>query len=183
MTAYESGSVFHLTFSGVLTLSKMQKIVESGIGIRRNSGFGTVLFLKDYEGVRYKEARKYFEDTDKEARQDQEKQEDTEKVIKIVARKYYRNMLARKLEAYINEVSAGKKESFCDIRTSSSQLGTIDSILTARKYDPQKAKEALIQYLQHENEKADKNSAHKGHNSLKKIGKICAGSYICKRSG
>lgn len=54
MTAYESGSVFHLTFSGVLTLSKMQKIVESGIGIRRNSGFGTVMFLKDYEGVRYK---------------------------------------------------------------------------------------------------------------------------------
>ena len=39
MTAYESGSVFHLTFSGVLTLSKMQKMVESGIGIRRNSGF------------------------------------------------------------------------------------------------------------------------------------------------
>lgn len=79
MTAYESGSVFHLTFSGVLTLSKMQKMVESGIGIRRNSGFGAVLFLKDYEGVRYKEARKYFEDTDKEVRQDQEKQEDTEK--------------------------------------------------------------------------------------------------------
>ena len=65
-------------------------------------------------------------------------------------------MLERKLEAYINEVSAGRKESFCDIRTSSSQLGTVDSILTARKYDPQKAKEALIQYLQHENEKADK---------------------------
>lgn len=180
MTAYESGSVFHLTFSGVLTLSKMQKIVESGIGIRRNSGFGTVMFLKDYEGVRYKEARKYFEDTDKEARQDQEKQEDTEKVIKIVARKYYRNMLARKLEAYINEVGAGKKESFCDIRTSSSQLGTIDSILTARKYDPQKAKEALIQYLQHENEKADKNSAHKGHNSLKKMEKFVQEAIFAK---
>ena len=54
------------------------------------------MFLKDYEGVRYKEARKYFEDTDKEVRQDQEKQEDTEKVIKNCGKKILSEYVGKK---------------------------------------------------------------------------------------
>lgn len=197
MTAYEAGSVFHLTFSGILTYSKMLEVVKKGIGIRLNSGLGNVLFLNGYEKVKYKEARNYFEDTDKEKKsklkkkqdpdkeQDSKKQEDPEKkdaetVLEIVAKNYYRNMLERKLEVYINNVIEDEKGPFCDIRTSSSQLGTIDSILTAHKYDPKKAKKALLEYLKHENEKADKNNTHKGHNSLKRMDEFVQQSIFTK---
>ena len=55
VTMYEAGSVFHFSFDGILKADKMRELSQSGIGIRRNEGFGQVLFLRDYEKIHRKQ--------------------------------------------------------------------------------------------------------------------------------
>ena len=56
---YEQGSVFYLTYNGVFTKENMLDLCHKGIGIRKNEGFGRVLFLKDYSNIAYKKAGTY----------------------------------------------------------------------------------------------------------------------------
>jgi CRISPR/Cas system CSM-associated protein Csm4 (group 5 of RAMP superfamily) len=49
---YEKGSVFCLKFDGELKIENMKKVCETGIGVRKNEGFGRVLFLKNYAGIK-----------------------------------------------------------------------------------------------------------------------------------
>ena len=51
---YEQGSVFQFSYQGLLTPERMREVMESGIGVRRNEGFGQVVFLKDYEQIIWK---------------------------------------------------------------------------------------------------------------------------------
>ena len=68
-------------------------------------------------------------------------------------------------------LKASQEKSFWGIRTSNSQLGELDSRITANKYNPQEAKTAIYNYLEHANEKEETNSVQKVHNSLKKTKK------------
>lgn len=173
MMAYESGSLFHLKFQGHLTAEKMRMIMNEGIGIQKNSGFGRVLFLNDYADVKYKESKKYFEELEdvQTSVESEILDEDNKKTIEMAAKNYYKNMLKVKMEEYVlsmfdNKAGSNKKEQFLNLRTSNSQLGTMDSILTKYQYEPSKAKNELMMYLKHENEKKEKSNTHKAHNSL-----------------
>lgn len=61
MLMYEMGSVFRLTYHGVLETEQAITILEEGIGIRRNEGFGRVLILEQYESIINKQ--KFNKDT------------------------------------------------------------------------------------------------------------------------
>ena len=63
---YEKGSVFKLKFNGEIGRDQMLSAMNKGIGVRRNEGFGRILFLKDYEEIMYRMdmAAKYDEPSD-----------------------------------------------------------------------------------------------------------------------
>lgn len=164
MVAYEQGSVFHLTYNGTLTFEKMKKLMDEGIGIRRNEGFGRILFLKEgYENIITKQSENYF---DQAIGQDilPNMLPDDKKVIRIAARSYYKRMIQGGLQKFALE---NKEKLSEDARTSASQLGMLDSIITAHQYDPQNAIRLIRDYLADTEERENNNRTQKQHNSLK----------------
>ena len=51
VTMYEMGSVFCISCSSSPKYEKLHALEQQGIGIRREEGYGQVLFLKDYRGI------------------------------------------------------------------------------------------------------------------------------------
>lgn len=161
--AYEQGSVFHLKYEGSLTTETMKELADTGIGIRRNEGFGRVLFFDDYETVQYKLSEKY-DSMLKREKVDDKLSEDDECVLRMAAKTYYKNILHRKMQEYV--LQKVQERSFWGARTSNSQLGTLDSKITANKYNVKEAKKAIDEYLEHANAKESENRVQKQHNSL-----------------
>lgn len=160
MVAYEQGSVFHLTYDGTLTVEKMKKLMDEGIGVRRNEGFGRILFLKDgYENINSKKPEDYFDQTISEDTLPNLLPDD-EKVLRIAARSYYKRMIQRGLQKFVVEKSL-------KLTASASQLGMLDSIITAHQYDPQNAIRLVRDYLADTEERENNNRTQKQHNSLK----------------
>lgn len=158
---YEQGSVFHLKYSGVFTREKMRAFCDQGIGIRLNEGFGRVLFLDGYENLRYKESVQ-FKTTSEDTVAKQQYGEDMD-TLKVAARCYYRNLLERKMNAYVVENPLSRRN------ISNSQLGLVESLATAYKYDPQKAKKAIEQYLDHALEKEQNKNVQNFKSSIKEL--------------
>lgn len=163
MVMFEQGSVFHLTFDGVLTVEKLRQVCDKGIGVRANEGFGRVLFLKDYAQVCYKVAmdcQKALQPEVKAAVYAEDEQ-----VLRKVASCYYRNKLQREMEHYVvqpgNELGGGS--------VSASQLGVVMSIITAYKYEPAEAVSALKRHLEHALEKEKKQNTQKQRGSVRKL--------------
>ena len=163
MMAYEQGSVFHLKYDGSVTVEKIRELTDEGLGIRKNEGFGRILFLDEYEAVKYK----VIEDSGEEKIPVREKTEFTKedrKVLKIAARTYYKKILERKRAEYI--ISGDGRKELWNERTSKSQLGALDSLITAYRYDPKRALSEVRTYIRHANEKEQNNRTQKTHNSL-----------------
>lgn len=156
---YEQGSIFHIPFKGKLTLDSMRKLCDSGLGIRVNEGFGRVLFLRDYEKVCYK----LSETGTKQDREPDELTKEDEKTLKKIAKTYYYNVLKREMDHYVvnNSQSMGNG--------SNSKLGTIASLATAYRYDPEQGVLELEKYLGHAMEKEEKNNTQKERSSIKKV--------------
>lgn len=156
---YEQGSIFHIPFKGKLTLDSMRKLCDSGLGIRVNEGFGRILFLQDYEKVSYKLS-------EKETKQDREPDELTkedQKTLKMIAKTYYHNLLKREMTHYVVENSRSKGTS------SNSKLGTIASLATVYRYDPERGVSELKKYFSHAMEKEENNNTQKERSSVKKV--------------
>ena len=161
--AYEQGSVFHLKYEGTLTVETIRELSDAGIGIRRNEGFGRVLFLKDgYEKINLKQSEEYFANTVEKESLPVMNSED-EKLICIAARSYYKDMLQRGLQKFVLE-NDGK---FSDI--SASQLGMLDSVITAYQYNPEQAISSLRKHLSESNKREENNRIQKQHNSLQEM--------------
>lgn len=161
--AYEQGSVFYLKYEGTLTVETIRELSDAGIGIRRNEGFGRVLFLKDgYEKINLKQSEEYFANTVEKESLPVMNSED-EKVICIAARSYYKDMLQRGLQKFVLE-NDGK---FSDI--SASQLGMLDSVITAYQYNPEQAISSLRKHLSESNKREENNRIQKQHNSLQEM--------------
>jgi len=154
---YEQGSVFHLKYNGTFTREKMLALCGRGIGIRRNEGFGRVLFLKGYENIRYKEAVKYGRKTDIAVR---ERYAEDRETLKIAAGCYYRNLLEKKMNEYVVEHPLPKG------KLAGSQLGILDSFATAYKYKPWEAKSSIEKYLEHALDKEEGSNIQKARNSI-----------------
>lgn len=158
---YEQGSVFHLEYKGILTKERMRQVCERGIGIRLNEGFGRVIFLKDYDKVRYKKEETYARESSSPA--ENEKYAEDRETLEIAAKGYYRNILNRAMNRYIveNPLPRGK--------ISNSQLGTVESYATAYKYEPHEAQELIMKYLRHTDSKAENARVQKTKNGVKEL--------------
>lgn len=160
---YEQGSVFHLKYKGALTRERMLVLCGQGIGIRLNEGFGRVLFLNDYENIQYKEAAQFSGETDLFIRE-QQYAEDQE-TLKIAARCYYRNLLERKMNAYV------VASPFPERKIANSQLGILEAFATAYRYEPMEAKRSIEEYLEHALSKEENSSIQKARNSIVELKK------------
>ena len=149
MTVYEAGSVFHLKYEGILLAGKMESLCDTGIGIRRNEGFGRVLFLKDYERVRWKQSEGItsgqeiiHKDSDVSELTVQQRQ-----TLLTAARGYYRQQLEAASQSYILNhplKRGGVSRSF---------IGTAEARLLKQQYNPEKARQDLSDFFDHVKEK------------------------------
>lgn len=141
---YEQGSMFHLKFEGKIDIKAAQTVMDQGIGIRKNEGFGRILFLRNYEKITKKKeivpkAKEYNMDFDKLPIEDK-------KQLHMIAANYYRKLLEKKIRERI--LSGVDKKGI-----SASQLGNVLSILTQFKYEPKTCKKTLDDYFIHALEK------------------------------
>ena len=169
VVAYEQGSVFHLKYEGILKSEKIRELTDWGLGIKKNEGLGRILFLDKYETIKYK----VIHASKAENSSSQKKLELTEedkKVLKIAAKSYYRNILERGMAEYV--ITYNERKGLWNERTSKSQLGTLDSIITAYRYNPDYALEEVRRYIKHANDKEENNRTQKTHNSLSAAGKF-----------
>lgn len=158
---FEQGSVFRFTFDGVLKKETMQKIVRQGLGIRLNEGFGRVLFLKEYETVKYKSAEEYPKERNIVSYQKLSSED--RKTLINAAKNYYRRLLYQAMEKYIVENPIRKGN------VSNSQLGIIESFTTAFQYNPEQAKKSIKNYFEHASEKENQHNTQKERNSIQKL--------------
>ena len=152
-----------------MTVETIRELSDAGIGIRRNEGFGRVLFLKDgYEKINLKQSEEYFANTVEKEPLPVMNSED-KKVICIAARSYYKAMLQQGLQKFVLKK---KEELSDDIRTSASQLGMLDSVITAYQYNPEQAISSLRKHLSESMKREENNRIQKQHNSLQNVGKL-----------
>lgn len=159
---YEQGSVFRLRFSGKLTKENMDRLMDQGIGVRKNEGFGRILFLKDYEKIEYKLAGK--EEENQIGTVSEITAEDKE-VLKIAAKGYYRNQIRTAMNRYVVENYFNRE------KVSNSQLGTLESFTAYYQYSPKEGTDMIKEYLEHAKEKAKKQNKQADLNSISNISK------------
>lgn len=172
LTMYEKGSVFKLTFSGTMTADRIAAVGNQGIGVRRNEGFGRVIFLKDYEKIRYREnigdgpcsedaaecggdGRSADEilraaneaDAAKAADAVKDMYDDELTTLRAAARHYYKNLFHTSLESYI--VNLGWDRG----KVKPGKIAKIEAFTTAYRYDYAKAQENIEKFFAHAREK------------------------------
>ena len=140
VTMYEKGSVFHLTFKGTITAATAETVYDTGIGERRNEGFGQIRFLKGYEDIRYKQKLP----VDDQLLYDQAEHKEDDAVLKLAAANYYRQRIREASEVYISGFSKKKIESL-----SNSQVGNIFALAVANRFAPGSGETAITSYLRH----------------------------------
>lgn len=154
---YEQGSIFKLTYKGVFTAERIREVMESGIGIRKNEGFGQVLFLKEYEGITWKQEG-IKRAADLNGQQEPMKNQDTD-TIRIVASNYYRRLLKKAMEKKIvDSLERGNLPN--------SQVGKLESLLIANKYKKD-AKDVIKRYFENALEKENRQKQQKTGYSIK----------------
>lgn len=163
---YEAGSVFRLSYDGVITKESMEKIENSGIGIRKNEGYGRVIFLKDFDSLKSKLAHDYTY-SEKEAIEIKfnNLSKDEKETIVTAAKGYYQIKLEEELQKYI----VNTKADFGNI--SKSKLGVIESILTMNQYKVDEVKNTLEKFFKHELSKENNQKTQKDKASIKAIQK------------
>ena len=156
---YEQGSVFKLKFKGEISRKQMLSAMNKGIGVRRNEGFGRILFLKDYEEILYRMdmAANYDElsDSDDSGIEVEKKtvfdlgkctlEELT--TLRAVAKNYYRNLFHAKLERYVVDLNWNRG------KVSSSKLAKVEAFTTAFRFNYTEAQANIEKYFEHAREK------------------------------
>lgn len=156
---YEMGSVFKLRFKGDFERKNIYKICNLGIGIKRNEGFGRVLFVDEYEKVQYKQSisdsfkiRNKINVNSKDTLTDDDKE-----VLTKVAKTYYRNLIN---EAMINFVM--KNEIMNELKmTNNSKKGTIEAFSAKYRYIPDKGVRKIKQYMRHLDDREENQNIQK----------------------
>ncbi|MDE6435257.1 MAG: hypothetical protein K2L07_13625 [Lachnospiraceae bacterium] len=165
LVMYEQGSVFHFSYRGKFTAERAHAMMDRGIGVRRNEGFGRVLFLKDYGQVHFKQEGEQDCENRKIENHANLSSEDME-VLKIAAHRYYK----RKIEQAVNRYVVDEKFKIGNI--TSSRLGQIASIAETYQYHPIQGISYIKKYLAHISEKEGKQNIQKSKNKIDGIAKI-----------
>lgn len=158
---YEKGSVFRMTYEGALTAEKMREVMESGIGVRKNEGFGQVIFLKEYEQIIWKQEGKR-EEKNLNDQQGMIKGHEADGTLQIAAANYYRRLLKMAMEKKI--IDGMEKGTL-----SNSQIGRLESLITANKYNTENARNMIIRYFEHTIKKEKKQNIQKDLASVKPL--------------
>lgn len=158
---YEKGSVFKMTYEGVLTAEKMREVMESGIGIRKNEGFGQVIFLKEYGQIIWKQEGKKAE-KNLNGQQGMIEGYVADGTLQIAAANYYRRLLKMAMEKKI--IDGMEKGTL-----SNSQIGRLESLITANKYNTENAKNIVVRYFEHMIKKEKKQNIQKESASVKPL--------------
>lgn len=166
---YEKGSVFHLKYKGIISSEKMNELMNKGIGIRTNEGFGRVLF---FDKSMYEPITKKMEGESYSSRNNNEKSvtETDRKVLRQIAKSYYKNQIRSAITSYIVSNDLRTKINIKNI--SNSQLGMIESSLIKNQYQPSEAQKVLEKYLSHAKEKAEKNNKQQHKNRADAFEKV-----------
>lgn len=156
---YEQGSVFKLTFQGIASLSSLQQLMDSGIGIKKNDGCGRVLFLKNYESIKYKTEEAHQNETFENTIPYKE----DAKTIKVIATNYYRTLIYEAIQQHVLEgIERGNKR----LKIKASQIGNVRSKLEAYKYNPIMGTQEVYNYFLHTKDKEEKKNTHKEKASI-----------------
>lgn len=159
---YEQGSVFRLKFDGELKVDKMINLMNQGIGIRRNEGFGRIIFLSGYLNINKKQKCE-IEQTDNISDKS-DKYSDDEKTIKTIAANYYRILIDRKIKEKVLEGTNSKGLAV-------SQIGNVQSILEKSKYNPEQCMESIDGYIKNGLGKEENKKIQKEKESIEKFAK------------
>lgn len=152
---YEAGSVFRLKPSSPVTLESIHLLEESGIGIRRDEGFGQIAFLENYKVINYKLAAQQTQEQDCKVNT-LGKKNDTDGDIRIAASGLARIRLERALERYI----VGQKLELPGI--SESKKGLLMSMCMELQYQPLEAEKQLLAFVDHIHDKDENRKVHDG---------------------
>lgn len=168
-TMYEKGSVYKLSFTGSISLDSMKKLSDEGIGIRRNEGFGRIIFLKNYEDITYKlageKSQKQLYDADAHAQDDA--------VMKSVARNYYFKQIDDAMaRSIIDDSAENAAKTLKGVQQGNSQLGVVESLILANRYNPKEAEKILKDYFGHAGEKEENVNIQKDRKSVEKFRKV-----------
>ncbi len=168
VTMYEAGTAFHLSFEGSISADKLRKVMEKGIGERKNEGFGQVrIFEKDeFEAIRKKELVEYVAEYEGELVATRE----DEQVLRVVARRYLVDRLEAHMDAYVlehvREVGFAKN----------SLYGQVLAICNEAMYVGG-GKEKLKGFLEH---LQDKNSRQRVHSNVQRSDLPYVSSMLAK---
>lgn len=147
MLMYEMGSVFQLYYQGVLKQERAAALLEEGIGIRKNEGFGRALILEGYENLKFKQKIEKKSIVASNLVEEELKKEDKQ-VLFIAAKGYYLEKLKQAGKSYLVDPK-NRKNPILNRTLTSSQLGTIESYAASLQFIPQKAEKELLAYLEH----------------------------------
>lgn len=146
---YEAGSVFCIeTENGErIPAERFTALEEEGLGIRKNEGFGQILFFDGYEKLQYKQ---FMDRTDTKEQEEAPisgicvmEPED----MRIAAKGLLTRRLERATERYL------VKNPLDLDGISNSKLGVVQSLCLELRYVPNEAKKCLTDYITHWEEK------------------------------
>ena len=167
---YDAGSIFRLGFTGTLTAEKMRKISDDGLGIRTGEGFGRVLFFKGLELMKRKREEKLWQGRTKTISPGEEaaaaaRALDRQKydALRVIAKSYYRQRITEAMEAYILDHPLEKGTE------SRSRLGSIEAYASAYRYAPYTARELIMAYYRHAQDKEDRQRVARETASMREI--------------
>lgn len=153
---YEAGSVFCMeTESGErIPAERFAALEEEGLGIRKNEGFGQILFFDGYEKLQYKQ---WTEKADWEERKNV-----TASVVCAMEPEDMRiaakGLLTRRLERAVERYLVEKPLDLDGV--SDSKLGVVQSLCLELRYVPGEAKKCLTEYITHWEEKDSRQKVH-----------------------
>ena len=154
---YEKGSVFHLAYQGTLSQERLDDVMSKGIGVRRNEGYGQVLFLDSYESLSLKQKgtlQMMSDGISANAMSGKNSSiDEKQKVIEIAAKSHYRNLVRSAMRKYVVETPFFTRQT-------ASQMGNILSIAMANRFQPEAGWEKINAYLDHKIKKEGKTRVH-----------------------
>lgn len=159
VTMYEQGSIFRLAFDGTVSQGVLQELMNTGIGVRRNEGFGRILFLdpNKYKKIEYKWERAISalaldSSTNLELPQDQQ-------VLKQAAKKYYKFLLEEGMQRTILSGANVTK-------IPNSQVGAVRALLEKNQYQGEEGVKEIKNYFEHAYDKEKNQSTHNARKSI-----------------
>lgn len=146
MTMYDAGSIFKFKTKENLDIKAILDIQDAGLGLKREEGYGSIVFLKDFDKIASKEEYKKY-DENHIINKDVSKKIETYKVQNL--NKFEKETLDVILKGILlSKFDKSKAEyiyenSFPKGNLSHSQIGNIQAKLEGLMFRPEKSKEIL----------------------------------------